>query len=726
MSASGVTSRARADIQALRAIAVMLVVVNHLWPSRLGGGYVGVDVFFVISGYLITMHLLREIERTDRVSLPRFYARRARRLLPAALLVSTLSLLAGLLLLPPERWQRVAQEILAATAYVENWLLSASSVDYWAKDQFATPVQHYWSLSVEEQFYLLWPVTLLLLGWLFARRRTGRISSRRGALVAGIAAIGGASLMLALWQTAVGRDAAYFNTFGRVWEFMLGGLIAALAPAIAARYASRGGDGPLRLFRGCAQLLGYAAIFWAALSFDDQTPFPGPWALLPAIGTALVIAAGPEMPRWSPARGLEWRPIQYLGDISYSLYLWHWPLIVFAPFVLGRTTSTLDRLLLLVLGVLLAALTKHFVEDPGRKRLFAGARPRRTLMAALASVAVMAGLTFGTGAWADHLELQRAAAIEQARASACFGADSLASDCDDPFGPTLFPAGGKSESPWAARNAPECSEAASEEQILSGGKPSMIRCDFASSGGQDASRPLDVWLVGDSHAEHWQAAVIDLARGNSWRLTRVAYGGCPTVPVPVVHFDDHRVTPEKRASCLDWSTQLNERIKKERPDLVLVSNFAAAETLDDGTGRPQADQLEDGIRRSLLKWARRGTDVVVIRDTPIGGEKIGADCSAGPRGGKERGCVAPRSDVLPADPMAQAVKRLDRPRLSTISMTRYFCDDEFCSGVVGGVPVYYDTDHMAASYSRSLAPMLGKKLSAKLGLDLEGPADPPD
>ncbi|MBN9612933.1 MAG: acyltransferase, partial [Actinobacteria bacterium] len=597
------------------------------------------------------------------------------------------------------------------------------------------------------------PVTLLLLGWLFARTATGRIAERPRALVAAIAVLGSGSFALAMWQTAANRDAAYFNTFGRVWEFMLGGLIAAGGPAIAAWLAGRERGhaatphrGLIHL-RGVAQLLGYAAVFSAAALFTADTSFPGPWALLPAAGTALIIASGPQTPQWSPTRALERRPVQYLGDISYSLYLWHWPLIVFAPFALERTIRLPEKLLILLLSVLLAALSKRFVEDPGRTRLFAGAQPRRPLLATVCSAAVVGAMTLGVGGWAGTIETQRADAIAQARESSCFGAGALDSgtDCGDPFGPALFPSGGTGESPWAARNAPECAEAPESQQILSGDKPSLVQCDFTEPQGEaqaaaaprasaeppagkktGAKRsgtedPLNVWLVGDSHAEHWQAAVIDLARGNRWQLTRVAYGGCPTVPVSLARFENRSVTTEKRASCLKWSEDVNERIKEERPDVVLVSNFASAERVDDGSDRPEVEQLADGIRQSLLGWTKRGTEVVVIRDTPTGGEEMGADCSATRRAQTDRGCIAPKAEVLPKDPMVQAVKMLDRPGLGTVNLSSAFCADDTCSGVVGGVPVYYDEDHLAASYSRSLAPVLGDELGEKLDLELSDP-----
>lgn len=715
-------SRVRHDIQALRAIAVLLVVINHLWPDRLPGGYVGVDVFFVISGFLITAHLLGEIRRTDRISLPQFYARRARRLLPAALIVGLVTLVATLVWLPAERWARIARELFASAAYFENWMLTVSSVNYSDRGQAATPAQHYWSLSVEEQFYLLWPLTLLLLGWLLARGISGRIATRTGMLISSIALLAACSLLFSVWQTGSNPAAAYFNTFGRVWEFMLGALVAVCAPAIAAWFARRPGNALLTV-RGIAQLLGYAAILGSALWFTEATPFPGWWALLPTLGTALVIVAGSELPRWIPARLASWRPVQFLGGISYSLYLWHWPLIVIAPFALAREIHTIDRLALLGISILLAALTKRFIEDPGRTRLFAGARPRRTLLATVASVALIGVLAGGTVWAAGEQEARDRDRIAAEQGSGCFGAEALdpEQNCAEPFGPALFPAGGEGEAPWSAA-APECVLAPDERQLFADGKPSYVECEFdqgdAATGA--AQEPYRVWLVGDSHAEHWKAAVNEIGRGNNWDVRYTMQGGCPSVATPLVRAFGAETDQTKRDACTSWITEVAGRIVADAPDLVLVSNFASGEEIDDGSGRSQPEQLAAAMADTLVAWADTGARVVVIRDVPTAGTALGPDCVS-QRGETAGACVAPATEVLPPDPQVEAVRLLADPRITAIDLTERFCLDGVCSGVVGSLPVFYDTDHVAASYARSLAPYLSSKIGEVLGRELRAP-----
>ena len=322
-------SGVRPEIQALRAAAVLLVVVAHLWPSALPGGYVGVDVFFAISGFLITSLLLREIDRTGGLSLSDFWARRARRILPAALVTLLFCAIATILFVPLTYWQQFLAELRASTAYVQNWQLADSAVDYFAADNGPSPVQHFWSLSAEEQFYVVWPLLLLLAVGL-TRGRAARV--RRRAIVVTIGALTVASLAYSLHHTAANPAAAYFITPTRAWEFGVGGLLAML-PHV---------ERPAGVKWAVLSWVGLAGIGVAAAFFSPDTPFPGYAALLPVLGALAVIAAGAPTGRWAPTRGLELPPVQYLGNVSYSVYLWHWPLLDPRP-VRDRSPPEPDR-----------------------------------------------------------------------------------------------------------------------------------------------------------------------------------------------------------------------------------------------------------------------------------------------------------------------------------------------------------------------------------------------
>ncbi len=304
----------RPDIQGLRALAVALVVIYHLYPGLLPGGFVGVDVFFVISGFLITGHLWRGYQRTGTVGVVDFWGRRARRLLPAAVLVLTVTWVVSRLVLPVSRLADTATQIRASALYFQNWQLAHDAVDYLTDQDPASPVQHFWSLSVEEQFYLLWPLLFLVAGFV-ARRRGGRSGRAVIAGLTSVLVVG--SLTYSVYETRVDPKAAYFVTTTRMWELGLGGLLA-LLPARPQRWLAR---------RGWLGWVGLAMIIAFPFALRGTTAFPGWVALLPVMGAVLLIAGGSAAGRSGPAPLMSARLMVFLGGISYALYLWHWPVI---------------------------------------------------------------------------------------------------------------------------------------------------------------------------------------------------------------------------------------------------------------------------------------------------------------------------------------------------------------------------------------------------------------
>lgn len=354
-------------------------MLHHGWPAVAPAGYMGVDVFFVVSGFLITGLLMREAEAAGRISLRRFYLRRARRILPAAVVVLIAVSALTLALVPMEEWRRWFRHIVASALYFENWQLAVDSQIPRRADLDSTPVQHFWSLSLEEQFYLLWPL-LLIAALAFAARRG--IRGRRAACVL-LGAVTAASFAHSLVLTAVDANLAYFGTFARIWEFGVGGLLALGGAAVRLR-----GD---RLRAG-ASLAGLVAIVAPIAAFRAPEAFPGLVVLLPVAGTLCIIAAGMPAVRWSPTRLAVLRPVQWTGDISYSLYLWHWPIFMFAPYVTGVPSPPWLMVLLVGLSFAVAAASKRWIEDPFRvARGPITARPRIVLAGIAAVIAVVVG-----------------------------------------------------------------------------------------------------------------------------------------------------------------------------------------------------------------------------------------------------------------------------------------------------------------------------------------------
>ncbi len=355
----------RGDIQGLRALAVVAVILDHLlaWPS---GGFLGVDVFFVISGFIITSLLLRQHDKRGRISFAEFYRKRVKRILPASTAVLLVTVLASWMVFLSGRASAIAWDSIAAFFFVANWRFAATDTDYWAADSAVSPVQHYWSLGVEEQFYVVWPI-LLTLGLALSLRLRGP-GRYRGILTAILVVITVGSFAWAMADTAGNAAVAYFSTLSRAWELGIGALLAVATPLLrripdAAR--------PVMAYAGLA------VIAYGLFALSSESPIPAPGSAIPVVGAALVIAGGTGGTQrflWPLTNPVS----RYLGDISYSLYLWHFPVIVILAAV-SDTAGLGYPIIVLVLTLGLSVLSYHGLEDPIRRShwLEPGAAARR-------------------------------------------------------------------------------------------------------------------------------------------------------------------------------------------------------------------------------------------------------------------------------------------------------------------------------------------------------------
>ncbi len=643
----------RAEIQGLRAVAVLLVVVHHLWPAALPGGFVGVDVFFAISGFLITSHLVREIDRTGRVSLLAFWGRRVRRILPAALFVLLCSAAATALLVPPVYWEQFIAEIRASTLYAQNWHLASAAVDYFAAEDGPSPVRHFWSLSVEEQFYLCWPV--LLLAASFGRRRMVAIT---------IGAVTAASLVYSVRSTAANPAAAYFATPARAWEFGAGALLALAG-------ARRFGGAPLAW-------AGLAAIGLAAATYAPATAVPGVAALLPVLGAVAVMASGVAV------RPLALAPAQVGGDLSYSIYLWHWPLIVLVP----STTPVV----ILMLTILLAWLTKRLVEDP--LRFGRASRPTFALVAA-ATVALLGVCSGGSSYLRDQIrEAERASASVLSSRPACFGAAARDPQhpCENPkLRLTVVP------TPLQARDRSNAPCTLEELRGL------LYVCGFGTPRKHATGT---IALIGDSHASHWRAAVEGVADARGWHGVSITHSGCPFTRA----VKDLR--EPARSDCLRWNREVRAWLGRHREiETVFVSAISGSSWVV-RPGRSQFASAVDGYLRAFKSLGGAVKQVVVIRDTPKA-ERDTAACVQRAIGAHRRAgtaCAQPRSRALTADPLAAAALRWKRDRIHLADLTRLICDARKCFPVVGGALVYKDEHHLTTVYARTMTPYLQRQV----------------
>jgi len=673
----------RTDIEGLRALAVLLVVLWHAGVPFISGGFVGVDVFFVISGYLITCGMVAEVAARGRLSLGGFWARRAKRLLPSSALVLLASLVLTYLFLPDIRWKDTAWDAVSSAIYMINWRLAGQSVDYLAAEQAPSIVQHFWSLAVEEQFYLLWPVLLVAVAWL-ARRR-GATLPRFGRLA--LAVVGVLGLASFVWsvllvQAEPGR--AYFVTTTRIWELAVGALLALW---------------PFRRLGGAAASasgwIGIAAIVGSAVALDNSMPFPGALALPATIGTALVIAAGPGA-RYGPVAVLRVPPMQFLGGISYTLYLWHWPLIV------AFTARTDDPGIVLpaaavALSILLAYLTSRFVERPVWHSRKLSVRPRAALVVGLSCTAlsVCAGVVFHL---VTAVSPTGGATLLNARGAAVLTpGDTTGAGTPVNHVASIVP------EPAAARDdipsvyADGCHGAPDESKVL--------RCTY---GKPDAG--FTVALIGDSHAAQWVPALQSIAERRNWKLVTYTKSGCPAMDVVVATGADER----PYETCVTWNRSLRGAVADDHPDLIVTTSYDYSVYRDGRVlqGAQNRTALVEAMRRTWQGLAEVAP-VVVVRDTPAPRRDI-AECVSTHREELTR-CAVPRDEALAGIGPAQVDAAEGLTGVRVVDLNDAICPADRCAPVIGGVLVYRDAHHLTATYARTLADRLDEQLRVATG-----------
>jgi peptidoglycan/LPS O-acetylase OafA/YrhL len=685
----------RPDIQGLRAIAVALVVVYHLFPSLLPGGFVGVDVFFVISGFLITGHLWRGYAKTGKLSLVDFWGRRARRLVPAAALVLAVTWVGARLLLPAPRLAETATEIRASALYYQNWQLAHNAVDYLKSNDAASPVQHFWSLSVEEQFYIVWPllfVAAALVARKHARAAGGvgdhgtsgprllsgpRVLSGHSVAVMLTGALVLASLAYSVYDTKSDPAAAYFVTTTRMWELGIGGLLA-LLPAVAARRLGRHG------WLGWA---GLAMIIASQFVIRGATAFPGWIALLPVLGAAAMIAGGSAQGKRGPWRLTSVRPMVFLGGISYSLYLWHWPVIVLFIAWRGHRPGLITGPLIALASIGLAWATKVAVEDRVRLAPFIAKHKWRSVSTALAAVVPVAlAWTFMAtqpGPWDGRLGPGYPGAAVLASTSASVPAQATLPP------PDAVPVPGY----WASG-------------CLQGEHVAALKpCVYG-----DTTKPaLTVALVGDSMAGNWWAPLQAIATRDHWKLVTELHATCDWTATQLYDPVNKGAYP----TCHDWGVRvLNDLVSRVQPDVVITTSFADMTTM----AHPKAGSAAraDVGAGEAAYWSQleaHGIPVIGIRETPAMTSIDVPACVAkyGPAGSK---CTLSRAKAVDADPPTSYAAKALGGKVPVIDMNSLICGPARCSPVVGNILVYMDSHHLTQSYGTTLAPFLEQRLLA--------------
>lgn len=641
----------RADIEGLRAVAILLVVACHARVPWLAGGFVGVDIFYVLSGYLITGLLVQEIRTTGQLRFANFYARRLRRLLPALLLMLAVTCVLGRLLLAPGAQPEQASAAASAALWLSNFHFAFSNMGYFAPGPETNLFLHTWSLGVEEQFYLVWPFLMVIVmgAWEGAKRRpdTRRLKWLFGALFA-------ISFGLSLYWTRQAPHLAFYMMPSRAWQFALGALVFLLV-------GSPGWQPDIRVpaarWLPFAGWIGLAGILLAALTINGNMPYPGLLALLPSVGAALVLAAGGRGATMGAARVLSLRPMQAVGRVSYSWYLWHWPVLLLGATLLD-TKSGWTRLALVVVSLLLATLSYRCFETPIRRNRALLAKPRLSVFAALA-VMVLAG----SFALRWHVNaLARMQTPEQLRYEAAhYDAPVIYQmGCDDWYHSATV-------------------------RICSFGDPHATHTAIA---------------IGDSVALQWFPAYARIFDKPGWRLLVMTKSSCPIVDEPLFYPRIGREYTE----CSQWRSAALHDITTIKPDVVVLGSTLY--------GFKEAQWIT-GTRRVLARITPAASQVYIMRATPrlpFDGPSCLAPRSALYRmlAGSAR-CTAPAYNRYDAK-VFQWLQVAAAPfrNVHAIDMTDSVCPSGICHAEIGGKIVFRDGEHMTGTYAASLAPALDK------------------
>ena len=681
----------RADIQGLRAFAVLAVIASHLvgWPT---GGFVGVDVFFVISGFIITSQLLREKERTGTISFADFYRRRVRRILPASLTVLTLTVAASFAFLPKGRAGETLVDSIWALLFAGNWRFAAGGTDYFQEGQPPSPLQHFWSLGVEEQFYFVWPWLMLLIFWMGVRR--GNNGSGRRLVGWVMVSIMVTSFAWAMYETASNPDWSYFSTFSRAWELGAGAFVAVISPVLTRIQAA---------LRPVIAWVGFTGMVASVFIVTPDNGFPAPFAALPVLATALVIVAGTG----GPVRFL-WpltnRVSGYLGDISYSLYLWHWPVVVLLVAFMPDGNPTYYATAAL-LSLALSVASYHLIEKPFRSVPKTKRGRRHSSFDANAQVATvsLASLTLLTVAMGGvafiHVSptdapttfsqavAQTPGALATAGAKAapiCMGAAGLDPEkgcTPTSMGDTILPSinmfardNGDSFKCWREQGEP------------------INTCNVGSTE-PDAVR---LALIGDSHAASLIPAIQEFAVTNNWAVD--VYVG----------FSCQWMEQRPGYDCYDVMQQIREIVETGEPYEGVITTAARGKT---GTDVGYAARM---FAKAWQPVAARGTKVITIADVPsVNAEALSCITRVG-FDVQNNACGTDIGEATSTvDPQIQAASLV--PGSTVVDLSPYFCKDSQCPAVIGNTIVYRDAAaHITATYAKTLAPYLNKELTAAL------------
>ncbi|WP_264484648.1 acyltransferase family protein [Paenarthrobacter ureafaciens] len=662
-------SKFRPEIQGLRSLAVLMVVSYHIWIGRVSGG---VDVFLLISAFLMTLQFTGRYKQRRPMDLVRHWLHLFRRLLPAVVVVLLGTLAATFVFLPPTRWVEVVNQGWASLFYFENWLLQTLAVNYYATDHsLASPLQHFWSLSIQGQVFILWPAIFAAVA-VVCRKFQLRY---RASLAYVFALIFIASLTYSIIFTANNQAVAYFDTFARLWEFALGTLVALILPALDF-------SKPVRVVMGW---VGVAAMLSCGILLQVQTAFPGFVALWPTLAAVAVIAAGQTGSRLGVDRILSSKFLVRLGDNSYGLYLWHWPILVIYLAWSGKDhAGWLSGSAIIALALGLAFLTTKYVEKPFREWKWPEVKRRRAAISIVVCLAVASApmVGFQYKQYLDQKAAETQAFNDNPGAHALLpGYVDLVSE-----GAKTLPTAEQLPEDWARLNG-TCEGADKPEDKL------LAENCQQNDVGDDAVK--NIVVLGDSHSQQWLAALGPMAEAHRWKVTALLLGGCHFMPE----------NPDADDQCNEFNSAAFRYVASQTPDAVFMVGTMASPSSPD-------EKLVYGFDQTVTNLNDLGIQVVAVRDNPRYDYNV-TECALA-KGVDSAECKSDQPDVLaPTSPFAQVQGTFGNAAF--LDMTDFLCDGTTCPSVIGNVFVYLDDNHLSRTYVKSMGDMFSERWFAATG-----------
>jgi peptidoglycan/LPS O-acetylase OafA/YrhL len=687
-----VTVKRRTDIEGLRAIAVLAVLLFHAGVPGIGGGYVGVDVFFVVSGFLITSLLVAEKADTGKVSLGAFYARRARRILPVSALVAIATLCASWIWLEPLRLRSLSRDVLAVALFSSNFVFAHRGADYLQSALPPSPLQHYWSLAVEEQFYVVWPA-LVMLVCIGIGTRTMRNVRLRVGITAGVAAVASFIGCMALMNSS--QPWAFFSPHTRAFELAIGALAAVIPIGSAVK--------SLRIdafFAWC----GLAGIIATIVLFSETTTFPGPWALAPVMATAFLLRGG-NATSWAPEVLLRLSPLQWLGSRSYSAYLWHWPVLIIAAAALDKKLSVFEGLVCLMMSLGLSEFSYRFVENPVRRNH--NISGIRALVLAVSLIAVVSGSAV--------LAQNNQPALDSGVAATAPTLVAATTTIDPNISTTTVPV--EPELPGPGTPIDAIVQAMAATGLPSNITPSIqgaisdmptiysnnCHAGFSTTRPKncvygDAASSTVIGLYGDSHAAEWFPAFEKIAIKRHWKLISYTKRGCPPADIPTYS----KVLGKVYKECAPWRENVLKQMVTDGVQVVFVAHFDRL--LSASTRVPMwQKEWRVAMQSTIDALSAKGITPVLMEDTPYPGQDVPTCLS---RHYTNVQLCNPIISSAYRDDMHQMLQDFDAAKVHVLWTRQWFCTDAGCPTVVGNILVYRDDNHMTVTFASFIAPLL--------------------